>query len=58
MTAIRAGALTVKEQAEEAKINGANSKSARMTQTKSRMSNLQLKLECMIQKLKGNTSYG
>ena len=47
----RAGALTEKEQA---KINAANAKSARMTQMKSRMSNLQLKLECMIQKLKVN----
>ena len=47
----RAGALTEKEQA---KINAANAKSARMTQMKSRMSNLHLKLVCMIQKLKVN----
>ena len=47
----RAGALTEKEQA---KINAANAKSARMTQMKSRMSNLHLKLVCVVQKLKVN----
>ena len=51
MTLTRAGALTEKDQA---KINAANAKSARMTQMKSRMSNLHLKLVCMIQKLKVN----
>ena len=48
MTVIRTGAFAEKEQAEKAKINAANAKSARMTQMKSRMSNLQLRLDCMM----------
>ena len=53
MTVIRTGAFAEKEQAEKAKINAANAKRARMTNMKSRMSNLQLKIECMIKKTEG-----
>ena len=42
MTVTRTGALVEKEKEEQAKINAANVKSARMTKMKSRMSNLQL----------------
>ena len=54
MTVTRTGALAEKEKEEQAKVNAANAKSARMTQVKSRMSHLQIKLECTIQKLKVN----
>ena len=49
MPETRSGAQAEKELAEQAKINAANAKSATMTQMKSRMSILQLKLKCMIQ---------
>ena len=54
MTVTRTGALAEREKEEQAKVNAANAKSARMTQVKSTMSNFQLELECMIQKLKVN----
>ena len=45
MTVTRTGALVQRKKEEQAKINAANAKSARMTQVKSRMSNLQTKIE-------------
>ena len=54
ITVTRTGSLVEKEKEEQAKVNATTAKIARMNQVKSRMSNLQTKLECTISKLKVN----
>ena len=52
MPTTRTGALAEKDSEEQAKVNATNA-IVRMNQVKSKMSNLQTKLECTVSKLKG-----
>ena len=47
------GALADKEAEEQAKVNAANAKIVKMNQVKTKMSNLQTKLECAVGQLRG-----